>query len=121
MVIEQWTPLLGPEDRPIDPGNPQLHRHPAGNGVCEGVGMGPLVFRIDPAQLDPVWLEPAGGNSRFRIIPNFGPGFRAAFTPDLVILDAANQVVASDGTPVNPDGKLAGHSICATGRAVLFD
>jgi hypothetical protein len=121
MVIEQWTPLLGPEDRPIDPGNPQLHRHPAGNGICAGVGMGPLVFRMDPGQLDPVWLEPAGGGMQFRIIPNFGPGFRAAFTPEFVILDAADQVVARDGTPVNPDGELAGHSICPTGRAVIFD
>lgn len=121
MVIEQWLPLLGPEDRPIDPGNPQLHRHPAGNGICAGVGMAPLVFRMDAAQLDPVWLEPAGVGSQLRIIPSFGPGFRVALTPELVILDAENQVVARDGTLVNPDGELAGHSICATGRAVLFD
>jgi hypothetical protein len=121
MIVEQWIPLLGPEDRPIDAGNPQLHRHLAGNGICAGVGMRPLVFRVDPSQLDPVWLEPAGGDSHFRIIPNFGPGFRAAFTPELVILDAADQVVARDGTPVNPDGELAGHAICATGSAVSFD
>jgi hypothetical protein len=121
MVIEQWTPLLGPEGRPIDPGNPQLHRHAAGNGACAGVGMGPLVLRIDPSQLDPVWLQPAGAASQFRIIPNFGPGFRLVFTPELVLLDARGQVVAKDGTPVNPDGNLAGHLICPTGSAVFFD
>ena len=119
LVIEQWTPLLGPEERPIDPGNPQLHRHPTGNGICAGVGMGMLVFRMDPTQLDPVWLESVGGTGR-RIIPSFDPSFKATFAPNLEIVDASGQVVATDGTVVNPDGRLAGHFICPTGLAVNF-
>jgi hypothetical protein len=121
LVVEQWTPLLGPESRPIDPGNPQLHRHPASGGVCAGVGLPALVFRMDPSQLDPVWLEPVDGPSQVRIIPSFGPGFRAVFTPELAILDARGQVVAKDGTFVNPDSALSGHAICPTGLAVYFD
>ena len=119
LVIEQWTPLLGPEDRPIDPGAPQLHRH-AGASACAGVGMGPLVFHVDPTQLDPIWLEPVGAPG-VRIIPKFGPGFHVAFTPDLVVVDAGGQVVARNGTPVNPDGQLSGHAICPTTDGVYFD
>jgi hypothetical protein len=119
-VIEQWTPLLGPEDRVIDPDAPQLHRHPAGNGACAGVGMAMLVFRMDPTQLDPVWLEVIGGNG-FRIIPSFDPSFRVTLAPNLEIIDASGQVVATDGTVVNPDGRLSGHFICPTGRIVFFD
>lgn len=127
LVVEQWTPLLGPEQRAIDAATPQLHRHPerGPNTACAGVGMPPLVFRMDPSQLDPVWLEVAEGGLGapvgFRIIPSFDPGFRAVFGPGLVIVDERGAVVAQNGTPVNPDGELAGHFICSTGRVVYFD
>ncbi|HXI45205.1 MAG TPA: hypothetical protein VNH13_02795 [Candidatus Acidoferrales bacterium] len=119
LVLEQWTPLLGPESRPIDARAPQLHRHAGGGNVsCAGVGMSPLTFRIDPNAIDPVWLQAAGFSGR--IIPSFGPTFRAAYVPELVVLDAAGRVVARDGTPVDPDGTLLGHPICPTGLVVSF-
>lgn len=122
VVVEQWTPLLGPEERVIDRAAPQLHRHPqAGpNFGCAGVGMGPLAFHVDATQLDPVWLE-AIGFPESRIIPSFAPGFRTAFGPELVIVDETGRVVARNGTPVDPDGQLAGHAICPTGTVVFFD
>jgi hypothetical protein len=122
LVIEGWVALLGPEERPIDRLRPQLHRHPdaGGNPICAGVGMGQLVFRIDAAAVDPVWLEPVDRPGT-RIIPNFDPGFHTAFEPDLVVKDELGRVVARDGTPVDPDGQLAGHFICPTGRVVYFD
>ncbi len=122
LVIERWTPVLGPEERPIDPRSPQLHRHPdaGANSACAGVGMPPLVFRIDATSLDPVWLEVVG-HPGVHVIPSFGPGFQVAFEPGLVVKDGLGQVVAQDGTPVDPDGKLAGHAICPTGGVVYFN
>jgi hypothetical protein len=122
LVAEAWVPINGPEQRPIDRSSPQLHRHPdrGPNSACGGVGMPPLVFHMDAAQLDPIWLE-AVGFPLTRIIPNFDPGFRVVVGAGLAIVDEAGHLVARDGTPVDPDGDLAGHSICPTGRVVYFD
>jgi hypothetical protein len=122
LIVEQWTPLLGPEGRSIDVSAPQLHRHPdrGANNVCAGVGMAPLTFHMDPTRLDPVWLE-AEGAGGFQIIPDFDPGFHAVFSPDLLIVDEVGRLVARNGTPVDPDGELAGHFICPTGLVVYFD
>lgn len=122
LVLERWVPINGPEQRPIDRSSPQLHRHPdrGPNHACGGVGMPPLVFHMDAAQLDPVWLE-AVGFPQTRIIPNFDPGFRVVVGAGLAIVDEAGHLVARDGTPVDPDGDLAGHFICPTGRVVYFD
>jgi hypothetical protein len=122
LVVEHWVPINGPEGRPIDQSAPQLHRHPerGPNAWCAGVGMPPLAFHIDASQLDPVWLE-AVGFPASRIIPSFDPGFRLVGGPNLAIVDEQGHLVARDGTPVDPDGALAGHAICPTGRVVYFD
>jgi hypothetical protein len=122
LVLDQWFPINGPEGRPIDRQLPQLHRHPerGPNSACGGVGMPPLTFHMDPAQLDPIWLE-ANGFPQSRIIPNFDPGFRVVVGAGLAIVDELGHLVARDGTPVDPDGALAGHFICPTGRVVYFD
>ena len=75
---------------------------------------------MDAAQLDPVWLE-ANLFPGKRIIPNFDPGFRIVGGSNIAIVDAQGHFVARDGTPVDPDGQLAGHGICPTGRVVYFD
>jgi hypothetical protein len=118
LVVERWTPVLGPEDRPFDSSSPQLHRFQP-FGFCGGVGMGPLVFHVAPSQLDPVWLERTTGGAP--IVAWFGPQFRVAFAPDLVVLDGAGRVVARDGLPVNPDADLAGHHLCPTSDGVYID
>jgi hypothetical protein len=117
MVAERWTATLGPERRPIDPADPQLHRF-KGGGACAGVGSGPLRFRMDPNALEPVWLEGEGG---FRKIPWFTAQFEPRFQPELVIVDGAGKVVASDGQVVNPDGLLLGHSMCPTLQGLYFE
>lgn len=117
LVAEAWTPILGPERRPIDSNAPQLHRFPGLQG-CGGVGMGPLTFRMDPTQLDPVWLENASGD---HVIPWFTSGFHAVFAPDLRLVDATGAVVARDGTALNPDGRLGSHGICPTRQGVYID
>jgi hypothetical protein len=118
LVLEQWRPLLGPEGRPIDPSAPQLHRHPAtpGGAACAGVGMSALTFHVDPSALDPVWLRAAGYAGH--IIASFEPSFRAIYTPELVVVDAAGRTVARDGTPLDPDGGLLGHPVCPMGDVV---
>jgi hypothetical protein len=118
LVMERWEPLLGSEDRPFDASAPQLHRFEPSN-VCGGVGMDPVTFRTDPARLDPVWLEATPGGEP--IMAWFGPEFRAVFQPDLVVIDADGQVVARDGLTVDPDGDLAGHFLCPTGRGLYID
>jgi hypothetical protein len=116
LVAEAWTPVLGPEGRPIDPNAPQLHRF-GGLQTCAGVGLGPLTFRMDPTALDPVWLENASG---YHVIPWFTPGFHAVFAPDLRVVDASGAVVARDGTPMDPDGQLGSHPICPTRQGVYI-
>ena len=122
LVVDQWTPINGPEQRPIDRSSPQLHRHPdsGGNNFCAGVGMPPLAFHMDPTQLDPIWLE-AVGFPKSRIMPTFDQGFRVVVGPELTIVDERGQVVARNGTPVDTEGQLAGHSICPTAWGVYFD
>ena len=117
VVAERWTATLGPERRPIDPTDPQLHRF-KGGGACAGVSSGPLRFRMDPNALDPVWLEGEGG---YRKIPWFTGEFEPRFQPELVIVDGAGRVVASDGQVINPDGLLLGHSMCPTLQGVYFE
>jgi hypothetical protein len=123
IVLERWTPILGPEHRPIDALKPQLHRHPlAGpNTACGGVHMGRLVFRMDPAQTDPVWLASADVPGGFRAIPSFDPTYRLVFDGGLAVVDKAGRVVARDGTVLDTDGMLAGHPVCPTGLVVYFD
>ena len=111
LVADRWQPLLGPEGRPFDVADPQLHRSQP-SSVCAGVGSGPLTFHTDPSALDPVWLEPAGGGHP--ILTWFGPAFRVAFMPDLVVVDGRGRVIARDGLTIDPDVALAGHSICTT-------
>jgi hypothetical protein len=118
LVMERWEPLLGPEDRPFDANSPQLHRFEP-SSVCGGVNMGRVTFRIDPSRLDPVWLEATPGGQP--ILAWFGPDFRVAFEPDLVVVDTAGHVVARDGLPVDPEGRLAGHFLCATGSGLYID
>jgi hypothetical protein len=84
--------------------------------------MGPLVFRMDPTALDPVWLAPADQpGAEFRVIPNFDPTYKVVFDGALAIVDGTGRVVARDGTAVDPDGTLAGHFICPTGLVVYFN
>ena len=74
---------------------------------------------LDPSRLDPVWLEATPGGQP--ILAWFGPDFRVAFEPDLVVVDTAGHVVARDGLPVDPEGRLAGHFLCATGSGLYID
>ena len=53
-VVSAWQTLLGPEGRPFDPRDPQLHRRefrccPAGPSPAAGSACRPLTIRIDPA------------------------------------------------------------------------
>ena len=106
-VITGWTITAGPERQPPVPGQVQLHRSLFG-GVCAGVGMdGPLAFRIDLAQPDPVWIERAGG--ALRIIPRFSNRFSFVKDPEPGISDGAGLVIR-DGTTFDPEIGFAGHS-----------
>jgi len=117
LVVDRWEPILGPEDRPFDAANPQLHRaNPS--GACAGVDMGQVAFHTNPDRLEPVWLEPAAGGPHIHVW--FGPQFRVAFTPDLVVVDAAGKVIARDGLIVNPDGNLAGHAVCPSTNGLFI-
>ena len=112
-VITGWTITAGPERRPPVPGQVQLHRSPFG-GACAGVGMdGPLRFRIDLAQPDPVWIERPG--DPLRIIPRFSNGFSFVKDPEPGISDGAGLVIR-DGTAFDPDVGCPGHSTCPGGR-----
>ena len=118
LVLTSWEILLGPEGRPPVAGEVQLHRTSFEGDVCGGVGLPPLRFRVDAAEADPIWLEPETGGQR--IIPVFGAGFRAAFTPDLVVLGPDGQIVARDGTPLDPDASLGPYAVCPGGEAVTI-
>lgn len=117
-VITGWTPVAGPERRPVVQGEVQLHRIAGGN-ACAGVGMGPLRFRIDPEEADPIWLE-QGEAGRGRIIPLFSPAFHVVTDPVLAVADASGAVI-EDGTPVNPDADFHGHFVCPMGDVVSFN
>jgi hypothetical protein len=117
VVLERWEPLLGSEGRVFDATAPQLHRFQPSD-ICAGVGSGPMTFHIDPTRLDPVWLEPASGGAH--IVAWFGPEYRVASTPDLVIVDGYGQIVVRDGTTVDPDKGLAGHFLCYEGSGLFI-
>lgn len=120
-VVHSWQALLGPEGRPIDPADPQLHRRefrvPLGALLaCGGVGMPPLTIRIDPTQVDPVWIALPGGG---RSVAQFGPEFRLLLDPPRV--QATTGVTLVDGEVVDPDHGKPGLSVCPGGEVVTFD
>lgn len=116
-VVSDWEALRGPEGRPVLGDDPQLHRI-AGGGACGGVGMPPLVVRIDPSEVDPIWLEAAGAGTR--ILPFFDPGFGVEFRPELVITGPDGAAILRDGDVVSPDAGLPGVSVCPAGEWVSF-
>ena len=70
-----------------------------------------MTLHVDPTRLDPVWLVPRSGGAH--ILAWFGPEYRVvANGPDPVVVDDHGQVVAGDGTTVDPDKDLAGHFLC---------
>jgi hypothetical protein len=117
-VLLEWAPRLGPELRPIGQGAVQLHRTPGGPFACAGVGMGPVVFHVDPTELDPVWLEVVG-RPRARVVPVFSPAFRPALVgAELVVIGPTGQVVARDGLPFDIDRPPPGIDACGHGSDV---
>lgn len=118
IVLEQWTPVLGLDGLPFDPASPQIRQRDTSGGACAGVGMAPATFRIDPTQLDPVWLERDG-----TVVPTavwFGLEFRFVLGPDPVIVDDTGQVVVRDGLAFDPNQALAGHFMCPTGQTLVI-
>ena len=120
-VVSAWQALLGPEGRPIDPRDPQLHRRefnfPLGQGfACGGVGMPPLTIRIDPTQVDPVWIDLPGGR---RSRPVFGPEFRILLDPPRI--DSTTGVTLLDREVVDPDRSKPGLWLCPGGEVVTFE
>jgi hypothetical protein len=117
-VITAWTMTAGPERRPPVEGDVQLHRR-AFSGACAGVGMdGPLTFRIDLAQADPVWIQ--GPRDALRIVPRFSSAFAFVKDPQPGISDGAGLVIR-DGTTFDPDSGLPGHAACTEGGVIDFD
>ena len=115
-VLTEWEVVLGPEGRPPMAGEVQLHRTEIENGACAGVGMPMLRFRMDIGETDPIWLEAEGLDQR--ITPVFGRSFHAVTAPELAVVDQRGQVVARDGTPLDPDKAFAGHFVCPMGDTV---
>lgn len=113
-VVTAWTIVNGPERKPVVPGVVQLHRNGGGGNACGGVGMPPLVFHVDLAQADPVWIE-AGGIGH--VIPTFSDAWHFVTGPDPGVADA-NGVLIRDGTVVDPDKDLSGHAVCPMGSVV---
>ena len=118
LVVTSWEIILGPEGRPPVAGEVQLHRTMFEGGECGGVGMPPLQFRMDPLEADPIWLEPVGGGGRS--IPVFGHGFRATSEPELAVIGPRGEVVARDGTPLDPDAPLGPYAVCPGGEVVTI-
>lgn len=120
-VVKGWVAVLGPEGRPIDFAAPQLHRHEfrAQPGVvigCGGVGMPPLTVRIDPGQVDPVWIEWDGGR---RSVAVFGPEFQLLLDPPRV--QSTTGVTLRDREIVDPDRGKPGLAVCPGGETITFD
>jgi hypothetical protein len=119
-VVAGWEIVKGPEGRPFDPSKPQLHRVPeAPPGIpvaCGGVGMPPLRVRIDPIQVDPVWIETGGPG---RSILFFGPEFRLDLGPPARIVGPGGLELV-DGDVVDPDRGRPGLSVCPGGAVVWF-
>jgi hypothetical protein len=118
VVVERWEPVLGSEGRPFDASDPQLHRRAMTGTACLGVGGQPLTARIDPTQLEPVWLE---GSDDTRVAIWFPRAFRFAFTPEPVVVDGSGRVVVRNGQVIDPDAGLAGHFLCYTGPSLSVD
>ena len=111
-VITAWTMTAGPERQPPVPGQVQLHRSLSG-GECAGVGMdGPLTFRIDLAQPDPVWIERPGDT--LRIVPRFSNRFSFVKEPEPGVSDGAGLVIRN-GTEFDPEIGFPG------GRTIDFE
>jgi hypothetical protein len=120
-VVSGWEVVLGSEGRPFDPRDPQLHRRelapPAGVPLgCRGVGVPPLTIRIDPSQVEPVWVETPGGH---RSVAVFGPTFRLADNP--LRVEAGNSAALVNGDVVDPDRGKPGIAVCPGGDVVSFD
>lgn len=84
-------------------GSPTLETFalPTVNGAsdaCAGIGLVGATLTGDPHDPRVAWLKSPANGGRIDIV--FPPGFSARFTPRLEILDAAGQVVARDGDPV---------------------
>ena len=121
-VVSEWRALLGAEGRPIDPGDPQLHRRefrlpPGAQFACGGVGMPPLTVRIDLGQVDPVWIE--SGPNRFRSLAMFGPEFHLLADP--VRVQSTTGVTLVDGEVIDPDRGKPGLAVCPGGETITFD
>ena len=121
-VASGWDVVLGPEGRPIDLNHPQLHRRaldplPGGVSACGGVGMPPLLIRIDPTQADPVWVETAGGG---RSLARFTRAF-ALVLGDPPRVAGSNGVAIVDGEVLDPDRGKPGLAICPGGDIVDFE
>lgn len=119
-VVTGWEAVLGPEGRPLDETAPQLHRSPIPPpGIptgCGGVGMPPLLVRIDPSRLDPVWIEAGEATG---VLPFFGPEFRLELDGDPRV-SAPNGVTIVDGEVIDPDRGRPGLDVCPGGDTVSF-
>jgi hypothetical protein len=116
LVLTDWEILLGPEARPPVAGDVQLHRTTFEGGECAGVGMSMLRFRMDIREADPIWLE--AEDFPGRVIPVFGRSFDAVTQPELAVVDRSGNVIARDGTVLDPDRPFAGHFVCPMGDTV---
>ena len=121
-VVGAWQALLGPEGRPIDLAAPQLHRRefrpePGIVLACGGVGMPPLTIRIDPSQIDPVWVE--SGPNRRRSMAVFGPEFQLRLDPPRVV--ATTGLTLTNGEVIDPDRGKPGLAVCPGGDTISFD
>lgn len=71
---------------------------------------------MDRGQADPVWLEAQPNGPR--IVPIFGSGFAAGFDTELFVRGPNGEVIARDGTPLNPDANLGSYFVCPMGETV---
>lgn len=117
-VLRSWQILLGPEGRPPVADKVQLHRTTFEGGECGGVGMPMMRFRMDLTEADPIWLEADGHPGR--IVPVFGRGFRAVTEPELTVVGPRGEVVARDGTVLNPDEPFGPYAVCPGGATVTI-
>jgi hypothetical protein len=120
-VVSVWQAILGAEGRPMDLADPQLHRRefrvqPGVLTGCGGVGMPPLTIRIDPTQVDPVWIELPDGR---RSVAMFGAEFRLRLDPPRI--QSTTGVTLVDREIVDPDRGKPGLSVCPGGEIVTFD
>jgi hypothetical protein len=118
-VVSDWDVVNGPEGRPLEPNEVQLHRFDPPSFDCGGVAMGRMTWHIDPSQPDPIWLEVDNRPLEdIRVVPYFSSGFRAVRTPELVVIDSEGVVVVRDEEKLDPDEGLLGHGVCPAGRWV---